>query len=612
MLVPTRRVNSWAWRPSPCESSLVGLPGQSPCPRKGRSFHFSLIFPPLSLSPSIEYYDLEDLHVAPSAMSHSQEHAASTDLTAAIPLYKYSPLPTPRSIRLVELQIGGGGIWSDITIKLAIFNLDEAPDFDALSYTWGKSIPAYSAEADATWGMDAVRRYPIEVDGHPLMVTANLTDALRMLGDSYIRKNARKSRHLWIDSISINQEDVHERAAQVSLMGSIYQIASNVIVWLGQEDEFTHDAIAAITALARIPRESHSTVTFADWYNQPVLMRLGVFTGFTPHMWCGLVAFLNRPWFYRVWVVQEIILAKSAYVVCGRRILPWSQLSDTISFLTTSGWHNHLSSDHMRTIDALAKDPGKYRNFLESHVNVGMAAIYLESTRAGIAHSGHKALFRYLLQVHRFCDASDPRDMIYALLGITWRDRPPFSVYPEAIVPDYQVSARDLYARVAKTMLRSYKDLRFLSHVQDPSWNKIKDLPSWVPDYSVDLKPAPLSMRSAELWKACGDLVWEEADRNLGMDVEGKDSHPARLHVRGIYLDTITDIVDEAPSPHDFRESAALDPYWMNVWSLTKGLNETYPVERYGAIFLHLFWTSMNPGSFPFQILHANSIHQYR
>ncbi|KAL8853979.1 MAG: hypothetical protein Q9198_010943 [Flavoplaca austrocitrina] len=188
----------------------------------------------------------------------------------AAQIYKYSALPSPHSIRLIQLKPGVTNIWSDITLSLRITNLNEAVEYDALSYTLGDPLSLFSHKDASNWGMDAVRRYPINIDGYLLEVTASLIDALHALADTSTRKSAMKSQYIWIDSICINQEDPLERAAQVSIMGFIYEAAQNVVIWLGGEDEFMDDALAAMKALSVIvvPRERHPEVKLADWYNQ--------------------------------------------------------------------------------------------------------------------------------------------------------------------------------------------------------------------------------------------------------------------------------------------------------------------------------------------------------
>jgi hypothetical protein len=115
-------------------------------------------------------------------------------------------------------------------------------------------------------------------------------------------------------------------------------------------------------------------------------------------------------------------------------------------------------------------------------------------------------------------------------------------------------------------MLKAYQDLRFLSHVQDSTVTAITNLPSWVPDYSVELRPAPLSMRNCN-WKANGDLSWS---------LEPMSPYPSTLDVAGLFLDKVVDVIPETLDPHEVRETAATNPYWTSVFKLARGLNDTY------------------------------------
>lgn len=449
---------------------------------------------------------------------------------AQILQFKYPALPTNQYIRLLELKPVPNTTWSKISVSLRMARLDEAPPYDALSYTWGNPMTTFS-ERQSNPPITDDRNQLIECSGRSLKVTENLIDALLILRDSAVAVGPKRSSYLWIDSICINQDDLAERAIQVSIMDTIYEKAVNVLVWSGMEDEFTNDAFNTIERLSQIPRERHVEITLADWYDQDrALARLaGPGQTLTPYSWAGLVAFLNRPLFSRVWIVQEVSLARNVVLLCGTRTLPWSMISKTLAFLTTTGWHDQISADFLRINEKLVASPGPYRILMQSNANLGMPAIYMESTRRGIIERGHKVLFRHLINVHRCCKASDPRDMIYALLGIAWRDRPPFSTQPESIVPDYKISVQDLYTKVARTMLQTYGDLRFLCHVQNASITAIQGLPSWVPDYSVDLRPAPLEIRNTT-WSASGDLKWNP-DRN-------PPNHNT-LSVQGIRLDRI-------------------------------------------------------------------------
>src|SRR5699024_9944047 len=80
------------------------------------------------------------------------------------------------------------------------------------------------------WGID-VKPQSIMLDGCTFPVTSNLHAALINLRDHQI------DRVLWVDAISINQDDQDEKSKQIPLMRTIYAQAAHVIVWLGEAME---------------------------------------------------------------------------------------------------------------------------------------------------------------------------------------------------------------------------------------------------------------------------------------------------------------------------------------------------------------------------------------
>ena len=83
--------------------------------------------------------------------------------------------------------------------------------YEALSYVWG----------------DIRDSDTILVDSRTVFVTKSLETALRHL------RYPDKPRTLWVDYVCINQEDILERSEQVAKMGSIYEQANSVLIWLG-------------------------------------------------------------------------------------------------------------------------------------------------------------------------------------------------------------------------------------------------------------------------------------------------------------------------------------------------------------------------------------------
>ncbi|KAF7932472.1 uncharacterized protein EAE98_003771 [Botrytis deweyae] len=144
--------------------------------------------------------------------------------------------------------------------------------YEALSYVWG----------------DADNSRSICVNGHRLKVRANLHIALSRLRDTIL------DRIIWIDAICINQEDLNERGHQVQLMAKIYSKASQVVIWLGEAADNSDRALEEIVVAASQSEISSNKVARK-----------------------AILALLQRPWFRRIWVLQEVAAARHILIMCG-------------------------------------------------------------------------------------------------------------------------------------------------------------------------------------------------------------------------------------------------------------------------------------------------------
>lgn len=119
---------------------------------------------------------------------------------------------------------------------------------------------------------------------------------------------------LWVDAISINQDDLEERASQVQLMGNIYKTATTVFAWIRETDLLRSKAFEAVGLIldyeaARMeilydPTKNEST-------DRPELMELTLSTipDITILHWFALSSLLQRLYFRRAWIAQEVIFA---------------------------------------------------------------------------------------------------------------------------------------------------------------------------------------------------------------------------------------------------------------------------------------------------------------
>ncbi|KLU85042.1 hypothetical protein MAPG_04074 [Magnaporthiopsis poae ATCC 64411] len=154
--------------------------------------------------------------------------------------------------------------------------------YEALSYVWGSEEnkqPIYVQPEDESGGSSC------------LLITANLHEALSYLRDRVLE------RVIWIDAVCIDQEDKDEKKQQVQSMARIYANASRVIVWLGKA---AGDSDQALEALRRAAAGGRRASPAIDEPSQQAILTL-----------------LERPWFQRIWVLQEVAAARYVLIKCG-------------------------------------------------------------------------------------------------------------------------------------------------------------------------------------------------------------------------------------------------------------------------------------------------------
>lgn len=212
--------------------------------------------------------------------------------------YQYSPLSqtTQWSIRLLTLYAGAPEDPLSCDLRIVSLKQSPPPTFDALSYVWGRERPE---------GDEFVIFVHKGCEVYTLDILPSLRAALCRL------RHATENRPIWVDALCINQADHVERSQQVPMMGEIYQSARSVIIWLGEEAEESNlalDFIPQITDLSQFDQIIKDRNSTRQWY---ALSRL-----------------MNRSWFSRRWVVQELAFAKDARLYCGNGEVDWASFAD--------------------------------------------------------------------------------------------------------------------------------------------------------------------------------------------------------------------------------------------------------------------------------------------
>jgi heterokaryon incompatibility protein (HET) len=360
-------------------------------------------------------------------------------------LYTYKPLQG-NEIRLLNFSLKSAynAIFdptAPLDLHTEVVDLNEArPDehtgYFALSYTWG------DGKADRL----------IFLDGKCHFVTPNLESALREL----LRQQLRP---LWIDAISINQDETNsEKSGQVAKMGDIYAQAIAVIVWLGEETTGSELAIDFI--------EENFEVDQITGYAISKLLEKSVKELEYIPAWIALGQdLLRRPWWKRMWVIQEIASARQARILCGSRLFHWHKLWCA----TRVAWDHGL--------DIFQSDDG-YNLFW---------TVENKSEYRFRRHFGEPRPLQELLINNISSSAKDPRDMIFSLLGIVTdvEDAPELRA-------DYSLSVETVYTNFVKFNVRKYQCLDIICKSKHPK--KLKNLPSWVPDWSNVREKASLGL----------------------------------------------------------------------------------------------------------------------
>ncbi|CAO1600175.1 hypothetical protein XANCAGTX0491_003878 [Xanthoria calcicola] len=190
----------------------------------------------------------------------------------------YESLPNGRWTRIVTLHPATDAN-STIVCTLQTVPLDGAI-YEAISYVWG----------------DPNHTRQILCNGRLLDVTVSLYGALQRLR----RLPENGDRNLWADAICIDQSNTVERSSQVSMMASIYERATAVHVWLG-EDVQGH-AQSAFELIDEI-NVYHDDGSISDeesmsyqWPDQPPSDQ----SFLDPRRWKHLQALSRLPWFERL------------------------------------------------------------------------------------------------------------------------------------------------------------------------------------------------------------------------------------------------------------------------------------------------------------------------
>ena len=401
-------------------------------------------------------------------------------------------------------------------------------EYEAISYAWGERVLTHEVSLPPYGSLN---------------ITENLYSALKRF------RLRDESRRLWVDAISINQEDTDERSTQVGMMAAIFGSASRILVWLGESEPADTLAFATIATLFHPEYD-------ADIGIESSLEHIDAQLGASPYCACcneqvelpeqpaivGIIAaaqLTRRAWFSRLWVVQEAALGRVVIMHSGSHSTTWRAVRDVLELPGVM-----LENPSIRIPSALLTmaPPGMLDTTIES---IQLIQTYRSSRRKDFNTS---YVLRGLMELSsRRC--FDPRDRIFAvrsILGLSDVD---------GLQPDYSLLAFELYRRLTIYSLahetRNVKTVPnaalMLALVGTESSSAEKNAPSWVPDL------ANLTMRSRAKHQAYGAFRWQFKDHPTGILCEAS-SDQACLIVTGRIFASVGAILEKSGCPRLYPE----------------------------------------------------------
>lgn len=434
------------------------------------------------------------------------------------------------------LEIRPGSYDDDLVIYLHISDHLSGPEqgllarYVALSYVWGRETSSRQAL----------------VNGKRSSIGHNLDCALRMFRAGMTGTDPLL---LWVDAICINQDDIAERTQQILLMKKIYQHAGVVVIWLGPDgpDDWL---LTKCIKYKKMPETPEGAAR---------MLRV-------------LTEFCSRPWFQRVWVAQELALARrDSFIILGKAGgMLWSEFFE------------YMKSVAAKKADFPSVNVHDWYRYLE----VSTRATNLGSLRD--SRDYRMTLCQRMYETAK-CLATDQRDKVYGVLALL----APIAGLP-ALVPDYSKSVPRVFAEATVYM---FGENALIPHALLPlrppriidkasRYHTLPGLPSWALDLNISthtLSEWGKHLPGMYLPEASGEIAWRllRDTRHIPERVKTSTSFDC-LYAWGVHIGTVavtsgSALAMDAQNPpefHDWRKRATTLQAFYDTHLKPRGISD--------------------------------------
>jgi hypothetical protein len=449
-----------------------------------------------------------------------------------------------------------------LRITMTRHKLEDKPDFAAISYVWGDTVPSIT----------------VICNGRPIQVTENVYEML-----CYLR---RYKRPLWVDAICFNQQDDGEKATQIPLMRRTYAQSAFVIVWMGPLPQLATNFVMNFAAVSKLAKNwklvrRPSNFQELDW-------RGNRWPNDSDHFWVGLYWLLARVWFKRLWTFQEVVLAADVEIAVGALSINGG---DFFTFAADGHFQDGGYIPYQREIASMVPGSPRLSELAFAACNLikdyRMRKNYCGTDVHEISY--FPALIYRLRSNSR--QAKEEVDRVWATVGLL----PETLQTRLAPMVDYSELGRREYWRTyigfAKLIVELGGTFSLLLYPRTNDRDHTK-LPSWCPD----LSGTPASrIHLFESWHqpvespegAVSSFVIRVGGPSDDQDCQSRanavHSHPSTyancfkydnlLRVRGFFMDTIVEVVSD-PYIGAWHEDYIVNSGWEE-WTMTNPRHAT-------------------------------------
>jgi hypothetical protein len=441
-----------------------------------------------------------------------------------------------------------------VEVEIIHQSLADNPAYEALSYVWGdptvtediqiitppraalgnQSIEAQKAAQGSPIDPIMPNRHKgdaaVSADHSPhdenhstkiCKATTNLKSALQHL------RNFTKPRVIWVDAICINQQDDAERGHQVRQMDQIYRKCSRVCIWLGDAEADSDLAMELINSItescqAAMRDNPHKEVTYSGTF-APVAEQFYKDESFAQHF-RALLSLIIRPWFGRLWVVQEVVLSTRRIVLCGNHQADWGSFFNIFLFLFLHARSaSTLEGSYRTSLDIIFHRlpiavEERWRKSVTIFMRLGTMAI-------NWAEYSPPVLLREALLELRGRSMTDKRDAVYAILSLA------SDITPMDLDINYRLDRLEVFKMATRKMIEQSKCLDILCDAPTCVHGEIVSL-SWLPRF--DDQELPCGCRSF-----AGSILTFHGTRNRSPSYQGTAIKPVYLASQGRKVEAI-------------------------------------------------------------------------